>query len=75
MREDISLNSEVLKLFSPPKNLTFLIGAGCSLDSPTNIPCTRKIMDTIIEYICVPSEAEVNKKIEDFRFEALIEIF
>jgi len=75
IKEDISEYSKVLKLFNPPKNLTFLIGAGCSLDSPTNIPSTRKIMDTIIEYICVPPEVDRIKKIENFRFEALIEVF
>ncbi len=75
MTELNSEYAEVLKLFSPPKNLTFLVGAGCSLDSPTNVPRTREIMDTIIEYICVNQETSTIKEIENLRFEALIEVF
>ncbi len=61
---------ELLK--TNPK-LTFLIGAGCSVDSPSSLPAGRPMTEALIKFVCV--ESEVPKILElDLRYEALVEI-
>ncbi len=67
--------ARILKLFGQIDNLTFLVGTGCSLDTPSNIPTTRKIMDIIIDYSCITQETEIIKRMTNLRFESLIEVF
>jgi len=66
------------KLLSESQELTFLIGAGCSVDEPSCLATGREMIDSIINHSCI--KAEVESLIECnhknlFRFEALIEIF
>lgn len=75
MNEKTDIEARVMKFFDPPDKLTFLIGAGCSLDAPSNIPNTKIIMETIIEYICAQTECENINNLDDLRFEALMEVF
>ena len=63
MRDSNSF-SQIVNFFNPKEKLTFLVGAGCSLDSPTKIPNTQKIMETIIKHICVSKEV---KKIKEYK--------
>jgi len=67
--------ARILKLFGPIDNLTFLVGAGCSFDTPSNIPATRKIMDAIIDYSCITHETDNIRSMTNLRFESLIEVF
>jgi len=67
-------NLGVKDLITPKARLTFLVGAGCSIDPPSCLPAGRTMMDAIINYTCAPSEIEKVKKLEDLRFEQLIEI-
>ena len=60
------------------KKVTFLIGAGCSVDKPSCLPSGKKMMEAIIEYSChqdfkVDIENLINEK--ELRFEQLVEIF
>jgi len=56
------------------EKLTFLAGAGCSIDKPSCQPAGRVMMDTMIDYTCAESEIEGIKKLKNLRFEALVEI-
>lgn len=56
------------------RNLTFLVGAGCSRDPPSCLPTGREMMNSIIQYTCSESEIEKIKNIKELRFESLVEI-
>jgi len=61
-------------LFKKKDNLVFLIGAGCSVDSPSCLPAGRKMIETMVRYTCPETEISKILKIEELRFEALVEI-
>lgn len=67
-------NLTIRDLITSDEKLTFLAGAGCSVEHPSCLPAGRPMMDTIINYICAKPEIEKIKKLEQLRFEALIEI-
>ena len=67
-------NLTIKELFTKNPDLTFLVGAGCSVDAPSCQPAGRAMMDAIIKYICVDSEIDKISKLEELRFEALVEI-
>jgi len=56
------------------EKLTFLVGAGCSIESPSNLPSGRDMIDEIIKYTCDESEIENLLKLKTIRFEGLVEI-
>lgn len=72
MKQIYDLNLQ--ELFLNSEDLTFLVGAGCSVDLPSCLPSGRKMMDAIIDYTCAKSEIENIRKLEDLRYEALVEI-
>ncbi len=64
-------------LLKENSELTFLVGAGCSVDAPSNLPTGLLMMEAIVNYFFPKSE--INKiltfvKSGTLRFEALIEI-
>ena len=61
-------------LFTDNLDLTFLIGAGCSVDPPSCQPEARTMMEAIIKYTCAESEIEKILKLKNLRFETLLEI-
>jgi len=67
-------NVEIKDLITPDAKLTFLVGAGCSMDSPSCLPAGRAMMDAIIDYTCVESEIDKIKGLNELRFEQLIEM-
>jgi len=69
------LNQSFKDIIKENPKLTFLIGAGCSIDAPSCLPAGRKMMDEIIKYICEESEVDRVLGVKDLRFEALIELF
>ncbi|MBD3229881.1 MAG: hypothetical protein GF329_16990 [Candidatus Lokiarchaeota archaeon] len=66
------MNFTKLLLNKEPK--TFLIGAGCSIDPPSNLPAGRSMMEAIIKTICSKSEISKILQIDGLRFEELVEI-
>jgi len=68
------LNKTFKEIIQEETQLTFLIGAGCSVDAPSCLPAGRKMMDEIIKYICEGSEFEKAINVKDLRFEALVEL-
>ena len=67
---DFDFNS----LFKKKDKLVFLIGAGCSVDSPSCLPAGRWMIETIVRYTCPESEISKILEIKELRFEALVEI-
>ncbi|MHA1193019.1 MAG: hypothetical protein ACTSP9_12080 [Promethearchaeota archaeon] len=65
-------NLTVRDLFTPDAKLTFLVGAGCSVDPPSCLPAGRTMMEAIIDYTCAESEIKKIKELEDLRFEMKI---
>lgn len=60
------------------KRLTFLIGAGCSIDKPSSLPSGEEMMDAIIEFSCheaFKDDIDILVKKKELRFEQLVEIF
>ncbi|MFX1401525.1 MAG: tetratricopeptide repeat protein [Promethearchaeota archaeon] len=76
-------NLKIADLITPDAKLTFLVGAGCSVDSPSNLPAGKTMMEALIRYTCAESEidkllgnAELEEggRLEGLRFEQLVEI-
>jgi len=67
-------NHTIKDLITPDAKLTFLVGAGCSMDPPSCLPAGKPMMKAIINYVCADSEIEKILKLEDLRFEQLVEI-
>ncbi|MFX0001027.1 MAG: SIR2 family protein, partial [Candidatus Hermodarchaeota archaeon] len=67
-------NLKIKDLFGNEEKLTFLIGAGCSVDSPSSVPDGNRIKKELINYFCAESEIENILKIEDLKLEQLINI-
>ena len=67
-------NLTIRDILTQDAKLTFLVGAGSSVDAPSCQPAGRAMMDDIIRYTCSESEIEDILKIKDLRFEQLIGI-
>lgn len=52
-------NLTIKDLFTNKAKLTFLAGAGCSIDAPSCLPAGRAIMEAIVKYFCAKSEIEI----------------
>ncbi|MHA2037832.1 MAG: tetratricopeptide repeat protein, partial [Promethearchaeota archaeon] len=68
------INISVKDLLLDDKNLTFLVGAGCSVESPSCQPRTKAMMEAIIRYMCAESEFEKILNLENLGFETLLAI-
>lgn len=75
----LKMNRESLgNLLLENSELTFLVGAGCSVDEPSCLATGREMIDSIIEHSCIKSEVENLMRLNHqnlYRFEAVIEIF
>ncbi|MHA1191424.1 MAG: tetratricopeptide repeat protein [Promethearchaeota archaeon] len=69
----INYNGKLTDLFNPRDNFTFLVGAGISMDAPTNMPSAKQIVKTLLD-LCAPSE-EVNTllSLKQLRYELIVE--
>jgi len=77
-------NLTLKDLFTPNNELTFLVGAGCSVSPPSCLPAGQSMMEAIVNFICLKSQINKilgnlalkdGKKMEGLRFETLVEIF
>lgn len=69
------IKCNLIKLLRESKKLTFLVGAGCSVDLPSNLSTAKSMMKAIIEYSCPKSEIQKILNINELRFEELVELF
>ena len=67
-------NLTIQELFANDAKLTFLVGAGSSVDAPSCLPAGRKMMEAIINYTCAGSEKDKLLQLKGLRFEQLVEI-
>lgn len=65
----------IKELFSPNAKLTFLVGAGCSIDPPSSLPSSREILNEIVRYSCPIPEIENILNIKNLRFEDIYAIY
>ena len=56
------------------EKLTFLVGAGCSVDSPSCLPTGKEMIEAIIRYTCAKSEVEKLLRLKNLRLEQLLEL-
>ncbi|MFX1397678.1 MAG: tetratricopeptide repeat protein [Promethearchaeota archaeon] len=70
----IELDMSFKELLDQCGKLTFLVGAGCSADPPSNLPLGRKMIEAIVRHSCAKSEVDKILAIEDLRFEQVVEI-
>ena len=68
------IKKTIQELFTENKKLTFLVGAGCSVDSPSCLPAGREMMEAIINYTCAESEIKKILELDQLRFEQVVEI-
>jgi len=68
------VNLQLKKLLRDDQKYTFIVGAGCSINSPSNLPSCNEIMEELIKFTCAKSEIESISKIDGLRFEILLEI-
>lgn len=67
-------NLKIKDLINDDAKLTFLVGAGCSIDAPSCLSDGRAANKAIINYTCAKIEAEKILKLKNLRFEQLVEI-
>ena len=67
-------NLIIKDLFTDGTKLTFLVGAGCSVDPPSCLPAGHPMMKAMINYTCAASEREKILELKELRFEQLVEI-
>ncbi|MFW9873163.1 MAG: tetratricopeptide repeat protein [Candidatus Thorarchaeota archaeon] len=67
-------NLSLKDLIKDSSELTFLVGAGCSVDPPSCQPDSKPMMDAIIDCTCAKSEIGKIKELEELKFETLLEI-
>ncbi len=60
-------------LFSPTFNYTFLVGAGVSMDAPTNMPSAVKIVRSLLNLCAPPEEVENLLLLDKLRYELVVE--
>ncbi|HUW90290.1 MAG TPA: tetratricopeptide repeat protein [Candidatus Nanopelagicaceae bacterium] len=65
---------EILKdLFSEKKVYTFLVGAGISMDPPSNLPSARMFVKGLFKYYAPEEEIEKLSSLDSLRYEFLVE--
>ena len=58
----------------PGNKMTFLVGAGVSMNPPSNLPSARAMTRSLLEYLAPPEEIENILSLHPLRYELLVEI-
>ena len=64
-------NLNINKLISEDEKLTFLVGAGASIGSPSKLPAASEVIKELIKFSCSKSEIDKILKLQDLPFEIL----
>ena len=67
-------NLTIKDLLNENEKLTFLVGAGCSVDAPSCLPTGDQMKEPLIRYFCAKSEINTLLKLKDLKFEELLKI-
>lgn len=68
---------EIIDLIKGENKLTFLIGAGCSFNPPSNLPTGKLMMEELIKYFCYkPVQNDLLELLNNnkIRFEKFMEL-
>ena len=65
---------KIKDFFTKDAKLSFLVGAGCSIDAPSCLPAGIQMMEEIIRFSCPKDEQKRILNISELRFEQLVEI-
>ncbi|TFG27739.1 MAG: tetratricopeptide repeat protein [Promethearchaeota archaeon] len=68
-----TFDGDLEDLFTPENKYTFLVGAGISMDSPTNMPSAMQIVRTLLEFCTPPEEVENLLSLNLLRYELVVE--
>ncbi|MFX1501840.1 MAG: SIR2 family protein [Promethearchaeota archaeon] len=60
-------------LFIKEDNYTFLVGAGVSMNAPSNLPSAVKIVNNLISLCAPEEEVQELQRLDDLRYEWLVE--
>jgi tetratricopeptide (TPR) repeat protein len=60
-------------LFNEKRPYTFLVGAGISMDPPSNVPSARMFVRELFNYYAPKNEIDTLSKLEALRYEFLVE--
>ncbi|MHA1344591.1 MAG: SIR2 family protein, partial [Promethearchaeota archaeon] len=74
IKKSKSFNVTKLFEFESDEKLTFLVGAGASVEAPSQLPSTNDAMKALIKLSCANSEIETILKLQNLRFEVLVGI-
>ena len=66
-------DENITSFFSPKSSYTFLVGAGISMDKPSNVPSAIEIVRSLLELLAPPEEVENLLAQEKLRFELAVE--
>ena len=69
------LDISIKDLIYNQKRLTFLVGAGSSIEKPSCLAAGKEMKEAIINFGCEQKYADDILKLENLRFEILVEIF
>ena len=61
------------QLLQQHEKVTYLVGAGISINPPSNVPAAGKIISTLLKMVVPKSEQEIIAKFPNLRYELLIE--
>jgi len=67
-------NLTIKDLITPDTKLTFLAGAGCSIDPPSCLPAGGQMIEAMVSFSCKESEVKRILSLKSLRFEQLVEI-
>jgi len=66
-------NSDISSIFPQNEAYTFLVGAGISMDPPSNVPSARMFVKKLFKYYAPDPEIENLLNLESLRYEFLVE--
>ena len=69
----IEYKEDIESLFTPKRRYTFLVGAGISMDAPTNMPSAIQIVRGLLELCAPPEEIENLLSLGRLRYELVVE--
>ncbi|HME53242.1 MAG TPA: tetratricopeptide repeat protein [Candidatus Lokiarchaeia archaeon] len=69
------VDTPVESYFDLSRDYTFLVGAGISMDAPTNMPSARQIARCLLDVFTPAEEVDALASLPGLRYEALIEYF
>lgn len=67
------LDDNISKIFIPEKEYTFLIGAGASINYPSNLPSARQMVEHLIDFYAPNGLINELKALDRLRYELLVE--